>query len=158
MGVEDESGADRLRRELGNLWSDEPAAAIQEQAAGISRQAWGIALSSCRMATHRRVGILTSNAPSPRSWVWRRYVTAPEPGCRVYRLPKGERHDTAYRDDLARQLSDSPDLLQRLGEGEAALPMRGLPVARATGRVSVWPRGRSSPSRVRRCTSAGMRA
>jgi hypothetical protein len=130
VGVDDEQSIDSLRREEHCVWTDEPAAAMAEQAAGISRQAWGIAFSSCRLPTHRRVGLLTSNAPSPRSWVWRRYITAPEPGCKAYRIPKGERTTAEYRADLARQLADSPDLLMRLAEGEAAIPMRGLAVAR----------------------------
>ncbi len=129
VGVEDEQGADRLRREVHCCWSDEPAAALAEQAGGITRQAWGVAFSSCRLPTHRRVGLLTSNAPSPRAWVWKRFVLSPEPGCAGYRIPKGERTTQEYRDAIERQLADSPDMRLRLADGEAALPMRGRPVA-----------------------------
>jgi len=128
VGVEDEQGIDRLRREVHCAWTDEPAAAIAEQAGGITRQAWGVAFSSCRLPTHRRVGLLTSNAPTPRSWLWKRFVLSPEPGCAAYRIPKGERTTQEYRDALARSLADSPDQLLRLAEGEAALPMKGRPV------------------------------
>jgi hypothetical protein len=129
VGVEEEQGADRLRREVHCCWSDEPAAAIAEQAGGITRQAWGVAFSSCRLPTHRCCGLLTSNAPTPRSWLWKRFVLAPEPGCIAYRIPKGERTTQEYRDNLARSLADSPDQLMRLAEGEAALPMKGKAVA-----------------------------
>jgi hypothetical protein len=130
VGVEDESGVDRLRREVHCAWSDEPAAALGDQAAGITRQAWGIAFSSCRLQTHRRVGLLTSNAPTPRSWVWKRFVLSPEPGCKAYRIPRGERTTQEYRDALDRQLADAPDMHSRLALGEAAMPMKGQPVAR----------------------------
>jgi hypothetical protein len=130
VGVEDEPGIDRLRREVHCAWTDEPAAAMGDGVAGITRVAWGTAVSSSRMPTHRTVALLTSNAPSPRAWVWRRFITAPEPGCKAFRIPKGERSTQAYRDMIARQLADSPDLFQRLGEGEAALPLRGLAVAK----------------------------
>jgi hypothetical protein len=124
-----------------SAWADEPAAALVESAAGITRKAWGIAFSSCRLPTHRRVGLLTSNAPTPRSWVWKRFVLSPEPGCRAYRIPKGERTTEEYRAALARQFADSPDLLARLAEGEAALPLHGLPVARGySDRLCVAPR------------------
>lgn len=129
VGVEDESGADRLRREVHCCWADEPAAAIAEQAGGITRQSWGVAFSSCRLPTHRRVGILTSNAPSRRNWLWKRFVLNPEPGCVAYRIPRGERTTQEYRDSLERSLADSPDQFQRLALGEAALPMKGRPVA-----------------------------
>jgi len=129
VGVEDESGADRLRREVHCCWADEPAAAIAEQAGGITRQSWGVAFSSCRLPTHRRVGILTSNAPSRRNWLWKRFVLNPEPGCFAYRVPRGERTTQEYRDSLERSLADSPDQFQRLALGEAALPMKGRPVA-----------------------------
>lgn len=141
QGVETEADADKLRREVHAAWADEPAAALIESAAGITRKAWGIAFSSCRLPTHRRVGLLTSNAPSPRSWVWKRFVLSPEPGCRAYRIPKGERTTAEYRADLARQFADAPDLLARLAEGEAALPIHGLPVAKGySDRLCVAPR------------------
>lgn len=141
VGLPTEQDADMLKREVHCVWTDEPAAALTEQAAGITRKAWGVAFSSARLVTHRRVGLLTSNAPTPRSWVWRRFVLAPEPGCRAYRIPKGERTTEEYRADLARQLADSPDLLQRLGEGEAALSLRGVPVARGySDQLCVAPR------------------
>ena len=129
VGLPVEGDADMLKREVHDAWTDEPAAALTDQAAGITRKAWGVAFSSARLPTHRRVGLLTSNAPTPRSWVWKRFVLSPEPGCRAYRIPKGERSTPEYRADLARQLADSPDLQLRLGEGEAAFPMKGRPVA-----------------------------
>ena len=129
IGVEDASGMDRLRREACCLWCDEPASVATAQAAGISDSAWATALSSLRLPTHHRAAVLTSNAPGSRHWAWRRFVTAPSPGCVVVHIPKGERTTPEQRAELERSMAGLPPYLRlRLLEGQAADAQLGAPV------------------------------
>jgi hypothetical protein len=139
-GVDEAGDVDYLRRGVHGVWTEEPASAVAEMSAGISRKAWAVAVSSARLPSHHNPALLSSNAPSPKAWVWKRYVLSPEPGCRAYRIPKAERTTDEYRERLKQQLADSPDMYQRLGEGDAALPILGLQVAKGySDRLCVSP-------------------
>ena len=65
-GVDEAGDVDYLRRGVHGVWTEEPASAVAEMSAGISRKAWAVAVSSARLPSHHNPALLSSNAPSPK--------------------------------------------------------------------------------------------
>lgn len=132
LGVEDQGqGSDRLRRRWHMVMGDDPAPALGEMSTGFTEASWATALTSRDLPTplDRRPAIVCMNAGTRVHWSTRRFITAPVPGCAVFRIPTDEALSPAQQEELRRSLTNHPDLLARLLRGEVADPMMGLPVA-----------------------------
>ncbi|HUH13793.1 MAG TPA: hypothetical protein VMK65_11810, partial [Longimicrobiales bacterium] len=143
VGVEDMgTGADRLRRRYHVLIGDDPAPAMAEISSGFTSGAWAIALSGLDLPSpvgHR--ALLAMNAGSRSHWTTRRFLVAPGPGCRAFRIAPEEELTPARRAELDRDLAPTPDLHARLALGEPADPVVGRPVCQGyTDRLHVAPR------------------
>jgi hypothetical protein len=127
FGVDSPRDANKVRTECHGVWCEEPAPAA-DLSSGISENAWEIALTSRRKASHAHPGLITANYPDEDHWVWRRFVTEPRPGTAYVRIPKGERATAAQREMWASKISD-PILRRRLIDGEPGLIILGEQVA-----------------------------
>jgi hypothetical protein len=128
IGVDSPSDADRARTECHGIWVDEPSPAMGVSG-GISRDLYGIALSSQRLETHARVAMLTSNAPDEMDWTWQRFMENREPGTMAFHIPAGERASEEYRRELEVAYRDRPDLMRRLVQGLPGAVILGAQVA-----------------------------
>lgn len=132
VGVEDQGqGADRLRRRYHLVIGDDPAPALADVSSGFTDGAWGIAQSGLDLPTplNRHPALLAMNAGTRTHWTTRRFITAPQPGCRLFRIPPAEGLTPEREAELARALANRPDLHARLARGEVADPLLGQPVA-----------------------------
>lgn len=132
VGVEDAGqGADRLRRRYVLVIGDDPAPALADVSSGFTDGAWGVALSGLDLPTPlgRHPALLAMNAGSRTHWTTKRFITAPPPGCRAFRISAEEGLTPERRAELERALVGRPDLLARLARGEVADPLLGQPVA-----------------------------
>jgi hypothetical protein len=85
--------------------------------------------------------LLAMNAGSRSHWTTRRFLVAPGPGCRAFRIAPEEELTAARRAELDRDLEATPDLHARLALGEPADPVVGRPVcAGYSDRLHVAPR------------------
>lgn len=143
VGVEDMgTGADRLRRRYHVLIGDDPAPAMAEISSGFTSGAWAIALSGLDLPSpigHR--ALLAMNAGSRSHWTTKRFLVAPGPGIRAFRIAPEEELTPERRAELDRDLEATPDLHSRLALGEPADPVVGRPVCQGySDRLHVAPR------------------
>jgi hypothetical protein len=132
MGVEDQSGLDRLRSEFHGLWFEEPApAALLEVSSGLTQDAWALALTSLgdRLPSYRHPAFMTLNYPDEDFWCWQRFVVRRHTGTAFVRIPPGERASAEDRRRWAQSLDDRPDLRRRLLDGEPGVVQLGPEVA-----------------------------
>lgn len=130
FGVEHANALERLRTECHAIWFEEPAPVSGlVESAGISEDAWAVALTSRRLETYRNPAILTMNYPDEDHWTWQRFVERKHPGTRYVRIPPGERSSASQRREWAEALSGRPAMLKRLLAGEPASVAWGAPVA-----------------------------
>ena len=142
LGIEDDGAIDRVRRGIGGMWAEEVAPATTGR--GVPELAWTTGLTSRRVKSHGVGGIgpaiLTSNLPDDSHWMWKRFKPAkgtlvgshPDHQRRMYfRIPKGEnQHITdEMRLEWRENLSDRPDLIARLLDGEPGAVQIGRAVA-----------------------------
>lgn len=119
LGVEDRGAIDRLRMEVVGVHFDEVApVSVLLSSSGISSEAWAIALTSQRLASHCHPAAITTNLPDEDHWSWQDFVAQPRPGTACFRIPPGESASAAQREEWARALEGRPDLLRRLLTGE----------------------------------------
>jgi hypothetical protein len=132
LGVEDQSGLDRLRGEFHGVWFEEPApAALMEVSSGLSEDAWGLALTSLgdRLPSYRHPAFMTLNYPDEDHWTWQRFVVRRHPGTAFVRILPGERASVEDRARWAQNLDGRPDLRRRLLDGEPGVVQLGPAVA-----------------------------
>ena len=148
VGIDQPSDAERARTQCHCVWVEEPAAAY-ELSGGISKDLYGIALSSRRLETHARVAALSSNYPDEDEWSWQRFVANPQPGTMYFEIPPGERASEQYRAELAMAYADNPSLRRRLVDGKPGMVVLGEQVAQGFDRTIHAPYGfRAKPDRT----------
>ena len=140
VGVDSPADAERVRTQAHCLWVEEPAPAY-EVSGGISKDLYGIALSSRRLETHARVAAISSNYPDQDDWIWQRFVEAPQPGTLCFQIPKGERASEQYRAELAVAYADNPSLKRRLVDALPGMVVLGEQVAAGFQRAIHAPAG-----------------
>lgn len=133
LGIEDQGALDRVRLEAHGVWFEEPApAAVMETSAGVSVDAWGMALTSqgaSRLPSHHFPAIITTNYPDSDHWTWVRFVVQKHPGTTYVRIPPGESASGEDRQKWAEALEGRPDLMRRLLQGEPGVISAGPQVA-----------------------------
>lgn len=146
FGVKDNTEIDRVRTETVGVWFEEPApAAVLVQSSGLTETAWTTALTSQRIPTHAKVGIMTLNYPDEDHWTAQRFVFNPEPETdyfpipnsdeglkilrRYFRIPPGERATREDRAEWEKITQNRPDLKRRLLDGQFGSIMLGQQVA-----------------------------
>jgi hypothetical protein len=156
FGIEDSQAIDRARLETACVWVDEAAPTLE--GAGVPELAFDVALTSQRVPTHAKVGLITSNYPEDTHWLWTRFQPIvgargigyhPEDRDRMWiQIFKGDSpHITKQdREEWARRLKDRPDLAGRLLEGRPGSVQLGQAVAEGfneaahVSRVRLYPR------------------
>jgi len=128
IGADSAADADKVRTECHGVWFDEAAPAMG-MSNGLSDTIWYQAMSSQRLPTHARVGVLTTNAPDEEHWTWARFHTSHPEGTLKYQIPAGERASPEYRAELDRLYATRPDLHRRLVLGLPGVVLLGQPVA-----------------------------
>ena len=128
IGADSPADAEKVRTECHGVWMDEAAPAM-DVSNGLSDTIWFQAMSSQRLVTHARVGVLTTNAPDEDHWTWQRFHVEKPEGTLKFHIPAGERASREYRDELERMYAGRPDLHRRLVLGLPGVLLLGQPVA-----------------------------
>ena len=128
IGADSAADADKVRTECHGVWMDEAAPAM-DVSNGLADTIWFQAMSSQRLPTHARVGMLTTNAPDEEHWTWARFHTERPEGTLKFQIPAGERASPEYRAELERMYASRPDLHRRLVLGLPGVVQLGQPVA-----------------------------
>lgn len=129
FGVEDVSGMERLRAQAHGLWFEEPAPVADLNSRGLTENAWGIGVTSCRMPSYRNPKLISENYPDDEHWTWVRFVVNRHPGTMYFRVPPGELASAEARAKWAESIKD-PIMRRRLIEGRPGTIVPGRPVAR----------------------------
>ena len=130
VGTTDPDALSRLRMECHGVWGEELAPAALEGGAGVSEDAWAMALTSIRLPTRRPVAMSTSNYPDEDFWAWQRAEAVPHPGTASVRIPPGESASPEDRERQRVALQHRPDLLARLLDGQPGSVIQGPQVAK----------------------------
>jgi len=125
FGVDTPSDLNKLlSMQLAGVWLEEAAPAMEADiGSGVGEETWAVAISSLRhpVNTNRRAQI-TMNYPDEDHWTWIRFFENPTADQKLFRIPSGENQfiDSQYRENMAKALSNRPDLMARLVEGKPA--------------------------------------
>ena len=125
IGVEDQTGLDRMRQAAHALWLEEAAPAGTELlSAGLPLDALLIGGTSLRLPSYHHPILVTTNPGSEAHWTWQRYGVTRHPGTLLVEIPPGERASAEFRAKERQRLEGRPDLIRRLLDGKPALIVR----------------------------------
>jgi hypothetical protein len=126
VGVEDQTGLDRMRQAAHGLWLEEAAPAGTElQSAGLTVDALLIGGTSLRLPSYHHPILVTSNPGSEAHWTWTRYGIDRHPDTTLVEITPGERASEEFREKERQRLAGRPDLIRRLIDGKPALIVQG---------------------------------
>ena len=92
IGVEDQTGLDRMRQAAHALWLEEAAPAGTELlVGGLPLDALLIGGTSLRLPSYHHPILVTTNPGSEGHWSWLRYSVTRHPGTLLVEIPPGER-------------------------------------------------------------------
>ena len=126
VGVEDQTGLDRMRQAAHGLWLEEAAPAGTELlSAGLTVDTLLIGGTSLRLPSYHHPILVTSNPGSEAHWTWTRYGIDRHPGTTLVEITPGERASEEFREKERQRLAGRPDLIRRLIDGKPALIVAG---------------------------------
>jgi hypothetical protein len=126
IGVEDQTGLDRMRQAAHGLWLEEAAPAGTELlSAGLPLDALLIGGTPLRLPSYHHPILTTTNPGSEGHWTWQRYGVDRHPGTKLVEIPPGERASAEFRAKERQRLEGRPDLIRRLLDGKPALIVQG---------------------------------